>query len=138
MQKRSKNPLENIAADGRYFWNLNLYRDFISQRVDCKWFTPLIQGFFGQVVGKMEGKPIQICLISRRIHHRAGTRYNARGIDDLGFVGNQCEKEQIVITPTQLVSHVQICGSVPVFWEQSGVKEDVSLTRSHELSKKAF
>ena len=33
---------------------------------------------------------------------------------------------------------MQICGSVPVFWEQSGVKEDVSLTRSHELSKKAF
>jgi hypothetical protein len=32
-------------------------------------------------------------LIARKIHHRTGTRYNARGIDDLGYVGNQCEKE---------------------------------------------
>ena len=73
------------------------------------------------------------------MHHRAGTRYNARGIDDLGFVGNQVEKEQIIMLPDKhLMSHVQISGSVPVYWEQSGVKEDVSLTRSHELSKKAF
>lgn len=33
---------------------------------------------------------------------------------------------------------MQISGTVPIFWEQKGVKEDVSLTRSHELSCKAF
>lgn len=27
-------------------------------------------------------------LISRRMHIRGGTRYNARGIDDKGYVGN--------------------------------------------------
>lgn len=42
MQKRSQNPLEQIAADDRYWWNLNLYRDFIEQRIHPKWFTPLI------------------------------------------------------------------------------------------------
>ena len=88
--------MELIAADRRYFWNYNLYRDFLSQKVDCKWYTPLIQGYFGQVTGTVDGKDISIALISRRIHHRAGTRYNARGIDDLGFVGNQVEKEQIL------------------------------------------
>jgi hypothetical protein len=47
MQKRSKDPLEMIAADKRYFWNFSLYRDFISQQVEVKWFTPLINGYFG-------------------------------------------------------------------------------------------
>ena len=85
--------MEQIASDSRYFWNLSLYRDFIAQKVNCKWFTPLIQGYFGQAYGQIEKCNVSIALISRRIHHRAGTRYNARGIDDLGYVGNQCEKE---------------------------------------------
>jgi synaptojanin len=37
-----------------------------------------------------------------------------------------------------LLSHVQISGSVPLFWEQKGVKEDVNLTRSQELTKIPF
>lgn len=49
---------------------------------------------------------------------RAGTRYNARGIDDRGYVGNQVEKEQIVLVDNKmLLSHVQVSGTVPVFWE---------------------
>ena len=73
------------------------------------------------------------------MHHRAGTRYNARGIDDEGYVGNQCETEQIMIVAGKyLLSHVQIRGSVPVFWEQKGLREDVKLTRTPELNKKAF
>lgn len=38
-----------------------------------------------------------ITVIARRMHKRTGTRYNARGIDDLGYVGNQVEKETIVL-----------------------------------------
>lgn len=37
-----------------------------------------------------------------------------------------------------LVSHVQIRGSVPVFWEQKGLKEPVTITRSPVLTKNAF
>lgn len=93
----------------------------------------------GQTSGKLDGKAVEITLIARRIHLRAGTRYNARGIDDQGFVGNQCEKEQIlVIENRHLISHVQISGSVPLFWEQKGLKENVNLTRSLEHTKKAF
>ena len=61
---------------------------------------------------------VSITLIARRIHHRTGTRYNARGIDDKGFVGNQCEKEQILIIQDKFMfSHVQISGTVPLFWD---------------------
>lgn len=35
-------------------------------------------------------------------------------------------------------SHVQIRGSVPVFWEQKGILEDVTITRNPEMTKKAF
>ena len=118
MQTKSTDPLKLIASDHRYFWNLSLYKDFINQRVSCGWFTPLIQGYFGQATGKLGDAPVQITLISRRMHLRTGTRYNARGIDDLGNVANTCETEQIMLVYEKfLISHVQIRGSVPVFWE---------------------
>jgi hypothetical protein len=47
MQKKSQDPLEKLAADLRYCWNVNLYRDFVEQKIDCKWFTPVIQGYVG-------------------------------------------------------------------------------------------
>jgi hypothetical protein len=31
------------------------------------------------------------------MHHRVGTKHISRGIDDQGYVSNQCETEQIVI-----------------------------------------
>ncbi len=37
-----------------------------------------------------------------------------------------------------LLSHVQVSGTVPIFWEQSGVKEDVSITRTPEMTNKSF
>ena len=94
MQKKDRSdPLKLIASDHNYFWNLGLYRDFIAQKIDSRWLTPLIQGYFGQVSGKMGGCNIQLTLMSRRMHHNTGTRYNARGINDKGYVGNQCETE---------------------------------------------
>ena len=93
MQKKNTDPLRLIASDHRYFWNLALYKDFINQKVDCRWFTPLMQGYFGQVSGTLGDAPILMTLISRRMHLRTGTRYNARGIDDKGNVANTCETE---------------------------------------------
>ena len=69
----------------------------------------------------------------------AGTRYNARGINDQGYVANFCETEQIMVVDGRFfISHVQIRGSVPVFWEQRGLGEDVFLTRNAEMTKKPF
>jgi len=47
MQKKVNDPLKLIASDSKYFWNLALYNDFIHQKVDVRWLTPLIQGYFG-------------------------------------------------------------------------------------------
>lgn len=35
-------------------------------------------------------------------------------------------------------SYVIIRGSVPVFWEQKGMVEDVTLTRGTDMTKQAF
>ena len=78
-------------------------------------------------------------MISRRMWNGAGTRYNARGINDQGYVANFCETEQIMVVGGRyFISHVQIRGSVPVFWEQRGLAEDVFLTRNAEMTKKPF
>lgn len=104
-----------------------------------RWLTPLIQGYFGQCSGKLGVLDVVVTLMSRRMHARAGTRYNARGIDDQGYVGNQCETEQILVVDGRFMfSHVQVRGSVPVFWEQKGIMEDVTITRNPEMTKKAF
>ncbi|KAI0253499.1 SAC domain-containing protein, partial [Lactifluus subvellereus] len=72
----------------------------------------------------VNGRKLQLCLISRRSRLRAGTRYFRRGVGhdshDADFNGT----EQIVTVPADLneaattLSFVQIRGSVPVFWAE--------------------
>jgi len=145
LQQKSKDPLKVIACDHRYFWNLNMYNDFRDQNVDCRWYTPIIQGYVGIIHGhiyklsqKDEDKDVMLCLISRRQTLRTGTRYNSRGIDDKGHTSNFVETEQIAKINSRVFSYVIIRGSVPVFWEQKGMTEGVTLTRGPEMTKKAF
>ena len=81
---------------------------------------------------------MQVLLISRRMHLRAGTRLNVRGINDDGHAANFVESEQIVSVNNNIYSFVATRGSVPIFWEQSGRYEDVVLTRSVEMTRKPF
>ncbi len=69
---------------------------------------------------------------------RSGTRYNARGIDDSGNVANFVETEQMIQMENIVFSYVMIRGSVPVFWEQKGMVEDVTISRGSDMTKKAF
>lgn len=80
----------------------------------------------------INGRVMQMALISRRSRHRAGTRYFRRGVDQEGHVANFNETEQIVFVgkpgavsitdpsgelPTTL-AFVQIRGSIPLFWAE--------------------
>lgn len=62
----------------------------------------------------------QLILISRRNRYRAGTRYKRRGLDSTGAVANYVETELIIYVQGQLFSFVQVRGSIPVFWSQTG------------------
>jgi len=65
-----------------------------------------------------------LCLISRRSRYRAGTRYFKRGIDKDGHVANFNETEQIVLleqlgkNTAEILSFVQIRGSIPLYWAE--------------------
>lgn len=140
LQKQSQAAAGSLhdQADVRFYWNYEMYRDFSLQGVQSKWFTPLIQGYIGADVSFVGGVDLSLLLISRRSCYRAGTRYNARGIDDEGNVANFVESEQIVIVGDSCFSLLQIRGSVPVFWQQTGVTASLALTRSRELTTQAF
>lgn len=89
------------------------------------------------------GMASTITIVSRLSCRRAGTRFNARGIDDDGNVANFVETETIFWAPTGLsFSYVQIRGSVPVFWEQTASftpgQQKIQLTRSAEATQPAF
>ncbi|KAL2837506.1 SacI homology domain-containing protein [Aspergillus pseudoustus] len=87
--------------------------------------------------------PSMLTLISRLSSRRAGTRFNARGIDDDGNVANFVETETILwIPPGIAFSYVQVRGSVPIFWEQATGflpgQQKIDVTRSVEATQHAF
>lgn len=89
------------------------------------------------------GLPSTLTLISRLSCRRAGTRFNARGIDDDGNVANFVETETLFYAPSGLCfSYTQVRGSVPIFWEQaSGLlpgQQKIQITRSVEATQPAF
>lgn len=59
-------------------------------------------------------------------------------MDDDGNVANFCETEQLIFYNKYCCSHLQIRGSVPVFWQQRGITAQTKLTRNFELTNPAF
>ena len=128
----------NLHSDSNFLWNEHLFKDIISQKIDKSWLIPLIQGFFGTYSCKINNNKLDFYLITRRSNKRAGTRYNARGVDDDGNVANFCETEQLIFYNKYCCSHLQIRGSVPAFWAQRGLTAQTKITRSFELTNNAF
>lgn len=125
-------------ADLRFYWNYEMLKDFTLQGINAKWLLPIVQGYVGADGSLINGIDVYMVLISRRSCYRAGTRYNARGIDDDGNVANFVETEQIFLVNDCYFSLVQIRGSVPTFWQQTGVTAAIAVTRSKELTTTAF
>ncbi|KAL4759544.1 SacI domain and endonuclease/exonuclease/phosphatase family protein [Aspergillus foveolatus] len=116
--------------------------------------TCVIRGFCGTIAipanaNVLHSKPkahlpSMLTLISRLSSRRAGTRFNARGLDDDGNVANFVETETILVCGTSGVafSYVQVRGSVPIFWEQATGflpgQQKIEVTRSIEATQHAF
>ncbi|PLW11810.1 hypothetical protein PCANC_18042 [Puccinia coronata f. sp. avenae] len=77
-------------------------------------------------VEQQQPMAVSISLFSRLGSGRAGTRFNTRGLDDAGNVANFVESETLVTFGgssrggLSLFSFVQLRGSVPLFFEQTG------------------
>jgi len=106
-------------ADDHFWWNKYLSKDLVA--VDAEgWILPVIRGFvkFDKDIVLVNGKSFRFGLISRLSVKRAGTRYNTRGADKLGNVANYVETEQIVVHEDNLISFMQVRGSIPLKWSQ--------------------
>ncbi|OJJ05356.1 hypothetical protein ASPVEDRAFT_86709 [Aspergillus versicolor CBS 583.65] len=152
------------SLDKDVLWNaymiqpLLIFRSHLSPREkrlldSSQILTCVIRGFCGtlaipatvNVLSSVQktNLPSMLTLISRLSSLRAGTRFNARGIDDDGNVANFVETETILwIPPGVAYSYVQVRGSVPIFWEQATGflpgQQKIEVTRSVEASQHAF
>ncbi|KAJ3114539.1 Phosphatidylinositide phosphatase SAC1, partial [Nowakowskiella sp. JEL0407] len=105
-------------ADDRFFWNKNLNINLIERAREDPRFSDFILPI---TVGcTINGKTFDYGLLSRRSRHRAGTRYNSRGVNDEGHVSNFVETEQLIFDHSsgQESSYVQTRGSIPLYWRQ--------------------
>ena len=122
----------------------------LSSGTDCVLVCPLLQGYVGQrEIAFDDGGDFSrfiVTLIARRSRRRAGTRYNSRGLDDEGNVANFVESEIICHSFDYdeskkdcelLYSHVQVRGSVPIFWSQR-VGFSPEITRRKAMTLPAF
>ncbi|KAG8903996.1 hypothetical protein FRB99_002408 [Tulasnella sp. 403] len=131
-------------VDKKFWWNENMSRPFTDAGLH-NYVLPVMQGYFqlsefhlpssdytlyGEqgnlpITSNPELDSIQYAIISRRSTDRAGLRYQRRGIDDEAHVANFVETESIVQVKRDgnwnTFSHVQIRGSIPLFWSQTGL-----------------
>ena len=110
------------------------------------WCLPIVHGFVDQATLSIFGRTVYITIIARRSRFFAGARFLKRGANDLGYVANDVETEQIVsemlttsfhspgpelYTNPNYTSYVQHRGSIPLYWTQdnAGVtpKPDIEL-----------
>ncbi|KAI1193869.1 SacI homology domain-containing protein [Nemania serpens] len=120
-----------------FVWNSHLLRpasDSLSNQFD--WCRPIIHGYIDQAAISVYGRTAHITIIARRSRFFAGARFLKRGANDLGYVANDVETEQIVSeslttsfhSPTprlfanpQYTSYVQHRGSIPLYWTQDNI-----------------
>ncbi|KAK4151348.1 SacI homology domain-containing protein [Chaetomidium leptoderma] len=97
------------------------------------WCRPIIHGYIDQSAVSVYGRTAHITIIARRSRYFAGARFLKRGANDLGYVANDVETEQIVseamttsfhapgprfFANPLYTSYVQHRGSIPLYWTQ--------------------
>ncbi|CAG8450076.1 3262_t:CDS:10 [Ambispora gerdemannii] len=145
LQRKEDSPNKPLwqQVDKRFWWNEHLSESLIKQELHS-WVLPIMQGYVQIENCEIENQSFDFMLISRRSRERAGLRYQRRGLNEFGKVANFVETEQIISMPigdtTHLVSFLQIRGSIPLFWSQSGnsLRPKPVLERTEEENQKAI
>ncbi|KRX81148.1 Synaptojanin-1 [Trichinella sp. T6] len=134
--------LNNKKGDTRFHWNLTLRSHLQQFGIDAEdWVTPCICGVIEVKTAYVGHQQAKACIISRISSERMGTRFNVRGVNDFGNVANFIETEQVIFYNDNVVSHVQVRGSVPLFWDQPGIQvgsHKIKINRSLEASLVAY
>jgi hypothetical protein len=154
LQARASREFDPEAFDHQFLWNNYLIGPLSQMRAnmqasrraaldESRFLTTIIRGFAETIAVSIgDSMPGQLTLISRLSSKRAGTRFNARGIDDDGNVANFVEIETILHTNAFTSSFCQVRGSIPLFWEQVSTgfmgQHKVEVSRSPSATQAAF
>ncbi|KAJ7172335.1 SacI homology domain-containing protein [Mycena filopes] len=118
-------------VDRQFWWNEWMAKPFVDAGVH-PYVLPIMQGYYQiakfvippDPLTHEEDAEVDYIIVSRRSRDRAGLRYQRRGIDDDAHVANFVETETIMRVEREgrsnVFSYVQLRGSVPLFWTQSG------------------
>lgn len=118
-------------VDRQFWWNEWMSKHFIDAGLH-QYILPIMQGYFQTAsftvpseLGEDEEEcHVNYAIVSRRSKDRAGLRYQRRGVDEEAHVANFVETETIMQIEREgkrnIFSHVQIRGSIPLFWTQTG------------------
>ncbi|KAH8106812.1 SacI homology domain-containing protein [Cristinia sonorae] len=120
-------------VDRQFWWNEWLSKPFVDAGIHS-YVLPVMQGFYQIATFSVPREPVagetgdaaivDYIIVSRRSRDRAGLRYQRRGIDDDANVANFVETETIMRVEREafvnVFSHIQIRGSIPLFWAQTG------------------
>ena len=140
-------PHPNHDYNDMFVWNHFLLSPALDSLPNLyNWCLPIVHGFIDQSSLNIFGRAVYITIIARRSRFFAGARFLKRGANDLGYVANDVETEQIVsemlttsfhapgprlYASPSYTSYVQHRGSIPLYWTQdnSGVspKPDIDL-----------
>ncbi|CAK7198159.1 phosphatidylinositol-3,5-bisphosphate 5-phosphatase [Sporothrix eucalyptigena] len=122
------------AHNTMFVWNSHLLRPAIDALASpFDWCRPITHGYIDQASISIYGRTAYVAIIARRSRYFAGARFLKRGANDLGYVANDVETEQIVSEASttsfhspgrrlfanpQYTSYVQHRGSIPLYWTQ--------------------
>ena len=117
-----------------FVWNHHLLKPAMTAlKNPSDWCLPIIHGYIDQAPLDVFGRMIYVTIIGRRSRFFAGARFLKRGVNDLGYVANDVETEQIVsekLTTSfhapgprlyanpAYTSYLQHRGSIPLYWVQ--------------------
>ena len=106
----------------KYCWNHSIGKYFNTKGLN-NFIYPIINGFIEIKEITEYGEEMKYILIGRKDYHRSGVRLLMRGADSHGNVANSSENEEIIIYKDKeknvnIVSYVQIRGSIPLMWSQ--------------------
>ncbi|KAH6635213.1 SacI homology domain-containing protein [Chaetomium sp. MPI-SDFR-AT-0129] len=131
-----RNPESSIDEDFNpmFVWNHHLLQPAVKVlNAPFDWCRPVIHGYIDQAAVSVYGRTAHITIIARRSRYFAGARFLKRGANDLGYVANDVETEQIVseamttsfhapgprfFASPAYTSYVQHRGSIPLYWTQ--------------------
>ncbi|PBP21894.1 SacI domain-containing protein [Diplocarpon rosae] len=124
----------NTCYNSMFVWNSYLLQPAVAALKNTyDWCIPVIHGYIDQSAISIYGRTVYITIIARRSRYFAGARFLKRGANDLGYVANDVETEQIVsemlttsfhapgcrlFASPNFTSYVQHRGSIPLYWTQ--------------------